>query len=46
MIAFIHNSIDNNGESEAEVRKIVYGFVGDYINVFKNNLGDYLAGIF
>ena len=33
-------------KSDEDVRKIVYGFVGDYIVVYKEYVGDYICGIF
>lgn len=46
LISFLSNSIKEGPKSDEDVRKIVYGFIADYICTYKENIGDYLPGIF
>lgn len=46
LLIFLKNSLEEGLPSEEEARKMVYTFVADYIETYRNYLGDYLKGLF
>lgn len=46
LIQFLANSLKEESKAEEEVRKLLYGFIGDYVGAYREYVGDYLGGIF
>lgn len=46
IINYLSQSIANGPKSDEDVRKLIYGFIGDYVVTYKDYISEYLPNLF